>query len=89
MKQKFLLLALLATTSFMQAQEKGTFWKSAQSKNKVALESKLELPENLLLDLDVPAATNFLKNAPQRFSSQKSSIILSLPNADGTMELRP
>ena len=86
MKQKFLLLALLATTSFMQAQEKGTFWKSAQSKNKVALESKLELPENLLLDLDVPAATNFLKNAPQRFSSQKSSIILSLPNADGTME---
>ncbi len=70
----------------MQAQEKGTFWKSAQSKNKVALESKLELPENLLLDLDVPAATNFLKNAPQRFSSQKSSIILSLPNADGTME---
>ncbi len=86
MKQKFLLLALLATSSFMQAQEKGTFWKSAQSKNKVALESKLELPENLLLDLDVPAATNFLKNAPERFSNQKSSIILSLPNADGTME---
>ncbi len=86
MKQKFLLLALLATSSFLQAQDRGTFWKTAQSKSKVALESKLELPENLLLDLDVPAATNFLRNAPDRFSSQKSSIVLSLPNADGTME---
>lgn len=86
MKQKFLLLALLATSSFLQAQDIGTFWKTAQSKSKVALESKLELPENLLLDLDVPAATNFLRNAPDRFSSQKSSIVLSLPNADGTME---
>lgn len=86
MKQKFLLLALLATSSFLQAQDRGTFWKTTQSKSKVALESKLELPENLLLDLDVPAATNFLRNAPDRFSSQKSSIVLSLPNADGTME---
>jgi len=86
MKQKFLLLALLATSSFLQAQDRGTFWKTAQSKSKVALESKLELPENLLLDLDVPAATNFLRNAPDRFSSQKSSIVLYLPNADGTME---
>ena len=86
MKQKILLLALLATSSFLQAQDRGTFWKTAQSKSKVALESKLELPENLLLDLDVPAATNFLRNAPDRFSSQKSSIVLSLPNADGTME---
>ena len=86
MKQKFLLLALLATSSFLQAQDKGTFWKTAQSKNKVALERKLDLPENQLLDLDVSAATSFLRNAPERFSNQKSSLILSLPNADGAMD---
>ncbi len=70
----------------MQAQDKGTFWKTAQNKNKVALERKLDLPENQLLDLDVSAATNFLRNAPERFSNQKSSLILSLPNADGAMD---
>lgn len=86
MKQKFLLLALLATSSFLQAQDRGTFWKTAQTRSKVALESKLELPENQLLDLDVPAATNFLRNAPDRFSNEKSNTILSLPNADGSME---
>ncbi|HBD27076.1 reprolysin-like metallopeptidase [Flavobacterium sp.] len=86
MKQKFLIIALLATSSFLQAQEKGMFWKSAESKSKIALESKLELPNNQLLDLDVSAATNFLRNAPDRFSNRKSSIVLSLPNADGSME---
>ena len=86
MKQKFLLIALLATSSFLQAQDKGMFWKSAESKSKTALESKLELPNNQLLDLDVSAATNFLRNAPDRFSNRKSSIVLSLPNADGSME---
>jgi hypothetical protein len=86
MKQKFLLLALLATSSFLQAQDKGIFWKSAESKSKIALENKLELPTHQLLDLDVSGATNFLRNAPDRFSSQKSTIVLSLPNADGTME---
>lgn len=86
MKQKFLFIALLATTSFLQAQDKGTFWKTAQSKSKVALESKLDLPEKQLLDLDVPAAANFLKNAPNRFSNQNSNVILALPNPDGTME---
>ena len=70
----------------MQAQEKGTFWKPTQNSNKIVLERKLELPENQLLDLDVNAASNFLRNAPSRFENQKSGVILSLPNADGTME---
>ena len=86
MKQKFLFLALLATTSFLKAQDKGSFWNTSQSKNKVALESKLELPDNQLFDLDVQAATNFLRNAPERFSNRDSNIILSLPNSDGGME---
>ena len=86
MKQKFLLIAILAASSFMQAQEKGTFWKPTQNSNKMVLERKLELPENQLLDLDVNAASNFLRNAPSRFSNRNSSVILSLPNADGTME---
>ena len=86
MKQKFLLIAILAASSFMQAQDKGTFWKPTQNSNKMVLERKLELPENQLLDLDVNAASNFLRNAPSRFENQKSGVILSLPNADGTME---
>jgi chitodextrinase len=47
---------------------------------------ELDLPEKQLLDLDVPAAANFLKNAPNRFSNQNSNVILALPNPDGTME---
>ena len=86
MKQKFLLLALLAVSGFMKAQEKGSFWKTAENSSKMALESKLELPEKQLLDLDFQAATAFLKNAPNRFSNQKSAVILSLPNAEGAME---
>ncbi|UGS23847.1 reprolysin-like metallopeptidase [Flavobacterium channae] len=86
MKQKLLLIAILAASSFMQAQEKGTFWKPTQNSNKMVLERKLELPENQLLDLDVNAASNFLRNAPNRFSNRNSGVILSLPNTDGTME---
>ena len=77
---------MLAISSFMQAQEKGSFWKPSQNSNKMVLERKLELPEKQLLDLDVSAASDYLKNAPNRFSNLKSTIILSLPNEDGTME---
>jgi chitodextrinase len=86
MKKKFILIAMLAMSSFMQAQEKGSFWKPSQNSNKMVLERKLELPEKQLLDLDVSTVSDYLKNAPNRFSNLKSTIILSLPNEDGTME---
>lgn len=86
MKQKFLIFAILAVSGYMQAQEKGTFWRPNQNTNKTVLEKKLELPEKQLLDLDVNAASDYLRTAPNRFDNQKSSVILSLPNADGTME---
>lgn len=85
MKYKLLSVALLAVTSFSFAQQKGSFWKQATKSNKVALDSRMQLPENHVFDLDVNALKSNLVNSPQRVANF-SSTILSLPNADGKME---
>lgn len=51
------------------------------------LESRMQLPEKNLFDLDVNALKTALVGAPARSASAKlSSVILSLPNAEGQME---
>ncbi|WP_395063528.1 reprolysin-like metallopeptidase [Flavobacterium sp.] len=87
MKYKLLSVALLAITSFSFAQQKGSFWKQSTKSNIVALESRLNLPEKNLLDLDVNALKATLVNSPDRNTvGRTSEIVLSLPNADGQME---
>ena len=87
MKYKLLSVALLAITSFSFAQQKGSFWKPSTKGTKVALESRLNLPEKNLLDLDVNALKATLVNSPSRNSiGRTSEIVLSLPNAEGQME---
>ncbi|MFY8181511.1 MAG: reprolysin-like metallopeptidase [Flavobacterium sp.] len=86
MKLKLLPVALLAMTSFAFAQQKGSFWKTSTNKNVPLLESRMQLPEKNLLDLDVDAMKATLSSSPKRDLSSKSAVIVSLPNADGEME---
>ena len=87
MKYKLLSVALLAITSFSFAQQKGSFWKTSTKANVTLLESRMQLPEKNLLDLDVNALKTTLLNSPQRSSTTRSSnVIIALPNADGEME---
>lgn len=86
MKYKLLSVALLAITSLSFAQEKGSFWKASSNKNVPLLESRMQLPEKNLLDLEVDAMKATLLSSPKRDLNLKSTTIVSLPNSDGEME---
>jgi chitodextrinase len=87
MKKKLLSIALIALSSIAYAQERSSFWKPSTKSNKPLLESKMQLPEKNLFDLDSNALMNALVDAPARSATAKvSSVILSLPNAEGQME---
>ena len=83
MKIKLLSLAMLAVTSLTFAQD--GLWKKVSSSKKPALESRMQLPEKNLFDLDVTNLKGQLKNAPSR-NARNSSVSISLPNADGVLE---
>ena len=87
MKKKLLSIALIALSSIAFAQERSSFWKPATKSNKPILESRMQLPEKNLFDLDSNALMNALVDAPARSATAKlSAVILSLPNAEGQME---
>lgn len=87
MKKKLLSIALIALSSIAFAQERSSFWKPSTKSNKPMLESRMQLPEKNLFDLDSNALMNALLDAPARSATAKlSAVILSLPNAEGQME---
>lgn len=87
MKYKLLSFALLILTSFSFAQQKNSFWISSTKSNVKVLESRIQLPTNTLLDLDIEALKATLTNSPKRSSlEKKSSVFISLPNENGQME---
>ena len=54
MKCKLLIVALIATTSAVFAQNKSALWNTTTKKsNMVPLEAKMQLPENKLFDLNL------------------------------------
>ncbi|RXR35333.1 T9SS type A sorting domain-containing protein [Flavobacterium piscinae] len=87
MKLKLLTIALLASVCFSNAQEKSNFWKSATLKSTSALlESKKEIPQSKLFELDVNGIQSVLSTAPNRFAQTKNGKVISLPNGEGIME---
>lgn len=87
MKRKLLIVALLAASSFSFAQNKSTLWNSTTKKsNMVALEARMQLPENNLFDLNLVGLRSNLRTAPARMANVKSTTILSIPNAEGVLE---
>jgi chitodextrinase len=85
MKKKILTLVFITFTSFSFAQ--GNLWKSIVKNNKVALESKMQLPEKNLFELNLKGLKSVLANAPSRSAQAgKSNVIISLPNDEGKLE---
>lgn len=86
MKLKLLPVALFAITSFAFAQQK-PLWNVSTKSDIVKLDSKMQVPTNHLLDLDVASLKASIQNAPERFSDAKTNnTIISLPNESGQME---
>ena len=87
MKFKLLSVALLSMTSIVFAQQKGSFWKASTRTNAPALDSRMQLPSTNLFDLDINAMRANLADSPKRSATTRTStIILSIPNAEGQME---
>ena len=79
---------MLAITSVSFAQNKSALWNATTKKNNmVALDSRMQLPENKLFNLNLVSLKSSLNNAPARTANSKqSSTILTIPNADGVLE---
>ncbi|MEZ4839335.1 reprolysin-like metallopeptidase [Flavobacterium sp.] len=87
MKLKLLTIALLASVCFLNAQEKSNFWKSSALKStSTLLESKKEIPQSKVFELDINGIQSVLAAAPDRFAQTKNGKVISFPNAEGTME---
>ena len=87
MKCKLLIVAFIATTSFSFAQNKSMLWNPTTKKSTmVALEAKMQLPENHLFNLNLVSLRTSLTSAPNRTANSKSNTILAIPNADGVLE---
>ena len=88
MKFKLLIVTLLMMTQVTFSQNKSSVWNATtKNNNMVALDARMQLPENKLFNLNLLSLKTNLNNAPARRANAKdSNIILSIPNADGVLE---
>ena len=88
MKFKLLIVTLLLMTNVTFSQNKSSVWNATtKNNNMVALDAKMQLPENKLFNLNLLSLKTNLNNAPARKANAKdSNIVLSIPNADGVLE---
>ncbi len=85
MKLKLLCVSLLASISFSIAQSTSP-WTKVSTFSSGVLESRLNLPQQNLFNLNVEAVKQSLNTVPNRFSSQKNGIVMEFPNETGKME---
>lgn len=87
MKCKLLTAVFFVATTITFAQDNSTYWnKTTKKNNMVALEARMQLPENNLFELNQTTLKTNLSNAPARAANSKSNSIISLPNAEGVLE---
>lgn len=87
MKTKLLTIALMAVWSFSFSQNGKTVWKSAsRNVDAVVLEDKRSIINPNVFELDVTLLKQKLTNAPTRFGSNKSGVIVSFPDASGSQQ---
>ncbi len=88
MKFKLLIVTLLMMTQVTFSQNKSSVWNATtKNNNMVALDARMQLPENKLFNLNLLSLKTNLNNAPARRANAKdSNIVLSIPNADGVLE---
>ncbi|MFN8274275.1 MAG: zinc-dependent metalloprotease family protein [Flavobacteriaceae bacterium] len=87
MKNKLLLIAALAISGLSYAQSgRAAFAVATQKADEVVVANKSNLINPRLFSIDVNLLRQSLQNAPNRSVAGKSNIIVSFPNAEGTME---
>jgi len=87
MKNKLLTIALLAVWSFSFSQNGKTVWKSASRiTDAVVLEDKRNFKNPNIFELDITLLKQKLANAPTRFGSNKSGVIVSFPDTAGSQQ---
>ena len=88
MKFKLLIVTLLVAINVTFAQDKNKVWNAiTKNNNMVALDSRMQLPEKRLFDLNILRLKTSLINAPARTTTIKNAaIIIAIPNADGVLE---
>ncbi|RVU90649.1 T9SS C-terminal target domain-containing protein [Flavobacterium columnare] len=83
MKNKLLLIALLATGVVLGQND---LWKRTGTSRKALLNSKIQLPEKNLFDLNIDLIKEQLAKSTNRFSRSSSTLVISLPNSEGNLE---
>ena len=74
-------------TSVTFAQSIGSLWNATTKKSdKIALEERMQLPENQVFELNLNGLKSSLNSAPKRMANTHSQNILLIPTATGTME---
>ena len=87
MKKKLLTIALLAICSFSFSQNGKTLWTNASKKiDAVVFEDKRSIPSPRVFELDITLLKQKLANAPTRFASKTSGVVVSFPDSDGKQQ---
>ena len=87
MKNKLLSIALIAITSFSIAQTGKSAWKATVKRaDAVTVANKQSIVSPKLFELDINQLKQALNNAPKRFTTNTSAVIVSFPNANGQLE---
>jgi subtilisin-like proprotein convertase family protein len=89
MRQLLVILIFLSVALHGSAQQSYNFWESIPNDQVVlpaAAVKEFDPTKYQSLKLDFEALKNVLKTAPVEFSQEQRSLIVSLPQADGTME---
>ncbi|WP_235922022.1 zinc-dependent metalloprotease [Flavobacterium phycosphaerae] len=81
------MVALVAISGFSWAQTKKDPWKPTSEKaDAVVVANKKNLRSPKLFELNIAELKQSLVNAPNRFTSGNSTVVVSFPNSDGVLE---
>ena len=85
--KKLICTALLFTITIGTAQNKNDLWKKSNSSEISKKNTKTDLPQNNIFELDLPAMKKMLGTSPKRDNfNTTSNLIITLPNGEGKLE---
>ena len=85
--KKLICTALLFTITIGTAQNKNDLWKKSNSSEISKKNTKTDLPQNNIFELDLPTMKKMLGTSPKRDNfNATSNLIITLPNGEGKLE---